>query len=223
MRRTIQIVAMTLAITAPVCGQFGEGGGFYFTGSGMVVFQQDSQLRDNTGGLIDALLAPLMTSDLELEFNTGFGVRAGVGYTFADIPLSLEFEYVYRSSDIDSISTPLGTLPAAGDTDSHSLMWNALLDIDFGDTGFGLYGGAGVGFTVSRAELTDVGGLPIGLLRDDDTTFSWQVLGGVKFAIDSQLVLYTGVRYFDAGDVNFDTLGGENQSLSVEFGFRVYF
>ncbi len=223
MRRTIQIVAMTLAITAPVCGQYGEAGGFYFTGSGMVVFQQDSQLRDNTGGLIDALLAPLMTSDLELDFNTGFGVRAGIGYTFADIPLSLEFEYVYRSSDVDSISTPLGPLPAAGDNVSHSLMWNALLDVDFEDTGFGLYGGAGVGFTITRAELTDIGGLPIGLLRDDDTTFSWQALGGIKYAVGPQLVFYTGVRYFDAGDVDFDTLGGENQSLNIEFGFRVYF
>ncbi len=57
---------------------------------------------------------------------------------------------------------------------------------------------------------------------DDDVTFTWQVLGGVRYVINKHVMLYSGVRYWDAGDVDM-TIESANVSFVVEAGLRVYF
>ncbi len=228
---TKAVAATVLFLAAPVFGQDDlttSPEGLYLTFSALAVFTQDSALRDNTGGVIDAALAPFgfMTSDITAELDPGFGFRAGVGYTFpaneAPVALTLELEYLFQSADFDSLSSPIGSLSASGDNYSHSFMGNLILDFDILG-GFGAYVGGGIGVTIVSADLSNIGGFVTFLGRDEDTKFSWQFLGGLKYAIDEHWVVYLGGRYFDAGDVNFATLGGEYTSISLEAGFRFYF
>ncbi len=59
--------------------------------------------------------------------------------------------------------------------------------------------------------------------NDSDFSLAWQVMGGARWSIGEHWVLFGGVRYFDAGDVDFETFGGTNRSLNVELGVRFYF
>ena len=68
------VAATVIFLATPVFGQDDlttNPGGLYLTFSAMGVFTQDSAMRDNTGGFIDAALAPLglMTSDLTAELD----------------------------------------------------------------------------------------------------------------------------------------------------------
>ena len=191
--------------------------GLYLKFSGAVVMQQDAELL-SVGGV------PLSAS---LEFDTGYGVHGAVGYTFAwgsAASLSLEFEYSFRTADVDVLSSPPLTLPATGRNESHSVMFNLFGSIDIVD-GFGLYGGGGIGLAQTNSELTlDLGGgMTVSFPGDTDTTLAWQLMAGVQYAVGGHLVLYSGVRYFDAGTVEFSTFRSENKSLSLEVGLRFHF
>jgi opacity protein-like surface antigen len=216
--RTGVIGVALLAVTASETDAAGPQG-LYLKVSGMWVQQEDSDVT-SLGGV------PLPL-DASVEFDSGYGVLGGIGYTLSlglPVSLSVELEYAFRAADADTLTNPLVPLPLAGGNDSHSVMVNAIAGLELG-AGFGLYGGAGLGATITTADLAvDLGGgLMISLPSEDDTTFSWQVLGGVSFSIGGQLMLYGGVRYFDAGDVDFDSFDGENSSFAIEAGLRVYF
>ena len=191
--------------------------GLYLKLSGSLVLQQDAELL-SVGGV------PLSAT---LDFDIGYGMQGGVGCTFAlesGPSVSLEFEYSFRMAEIDKLSAPPLTLPATGQTESHSLMLNVIGSIDIAG-GFGLYGGGGIGAAITNSALTlDLGGgMTASFPGDTDTTLAWQVMGGVQYAFGAHLVLYSGVRYFDAGTVGFDTFQSENRSVSVELGLRVHF
>ena len=86
-------------------------------------------------------------------------------------------------------------------------------------------GGGGFGAAMTNSDLTlDLGGgMIVSFPGDTDTTLAWQAMGGVQYAFGAHLVLYSGLRYFDAGTVGFNTFQSENKSLSVELGLRVHF
>ncbi len=214
----IGIGAVCVALGAVVAstGEAAGQEGLYLKVSGMWVDQDDSDLTDEEGASLDATL----------EFDSGYGILGGVGYTLSlglPVSVSVEVEYAFRTADVDTLNDPAVPLPVTGSNDSHSVMANAIAALDLGG-GFGLYGGVGIGATITTADLAvDLGGgLALEVPSDDDTTFSWQVLGGVQFSTGN-LLLYGGVRYFDAGDVDFEDFGGENSSLAVEAGVRLYF
>jgi len=209
------ILCAAVLATDPV-GQQQAPDGLYVKFAGSVVSQQDAELL-SVGGV------PLSAT---LDFDVGYGAQGGVGYTFvweSGPSVSLEFEYSFRTADIDELSAPPLTLPATGQNESHSLMFNVIGSIDIAG-GFGLYAGGGIGVAITNSDLTiDLGGPIVSFPGDTDTTLAWQVMGGVQCAFGAHLVLYGGVRYFDAGTVVFETFQSENKSVSVELGLRVYF
>ncbi len=191
--------------------------GLYLKLAGAFVLQQDAELL-SVGGV------PLSAT---LDFETGYGVQGGVGYTFAwesGPSLSLELEYAFRSAETDVVSAPPLALPATGQNESHSLMLNVIGAIDIVG-GLGLYGGGGFGIAITNSDLTlDLGGGTfVTFPGDTDTTLAWQLMGGVQYAFGRHFVVYSGVRYFDAGTVGFQTFQSENKSISIELGLRVYF
>ena len=213
------------AILCAVAAAFGQveqvrqkPGGLYLKLGGMLVLQDDSDLQ-SVGGV------PLNAT---LEFDTGFGIETGVGYTFSSqesrFAATLEMEYAYRAADLNTLTAPGLSLAANGTNESHALMFNALGSVDIVG-GFGLYGGGGVGVAMTRSDLVlDLGGgMVLTFPRDDAFTFTWQVMGGAQMALGRHVMLFGGVKYFDAGDVIFDTFGGTNRSLAFEAGLRVYF
>jgi opacity protein-like surface antigen len=215
---SVGVLCAALAAADPVEPQREGPGGLYLTLSGMVVLQDDSDLTSVGGIALDA----------SLEYETGYGIQAGVGYTFSweesPMAVSLELGYGFRTADNDSLEAPGLSIPASGANDSHSIMFSALASVEVG-AGFSLYGGGGIGLTITDADLTlDLGGgIFLRLPSDTDVTFTWQARGGVQYALGRHVVLFGGVNYLDAGDVSFDTFGGENQSLAFEAGLRVYF
>ena len=120
--------------------------GLYLKLAGSFVVQQDAELL-SVGGV------PLSAT---LSFDNGYGVQGGVGYTFAwesGASVSLEFEYSFRTSEIDELSAPPLTLPATGQNESHSLMLNVIGSIDIAG-GFGRYGGGGIGAALTNSAPT---------------------------------------------------------------------
>jgi opacity protein-like surface antigen len=191
--------------------------GLYLRLAGSFVLQQDADLL-SVGGV------PLSATQ---DFSTGFGVQAGVGYTFAwetGPSVSLEFEYSFRTAQIEQVSAPPLSLPATGQNESHSLMFNVIGGIDI-IGGLGLYAGGGFGVSITNSDLTvDLGGGSFASFPGDtDTTISWQAMGGVQWAFGAHFVLYSGVRFFDAGTVEFETFQSDNSSVSIELGLRYYF
>ncbi len=210
------ILCAAVLATDPV-GHQQSPDGLYIKLAGSLVSQQDADLL-SVGGV------PLSAT---LDFDLGYGVQGAVGYTFAGesgLSVSVEFEYSFRTADVDELSAPPLTLPATGQNESHSLMLNLIGSIDIAG-GFGLYAGGGFGAAITNSDLTlDLGGgMTVSFSGDTDTTLAWQVMGGVQYAIGAHLVLYSGVRYFDAGTVGFDTFQSGNKSVSVELGLRIYF
>lgn len=222
-------MALTMVTVGAAHAQYendAPGGGWYVSASGLAVFPDDAELSDETGGTIDAAIAPLLTSDLSIDFSTGFGARVAGGVTLLppglplDFGLSVEIEYAFRGFDMDSLVTPIGNAPLPADMTTHSLMANFIAEIQFGDTGFGLYGGGGVGFGIADASITVAG---FGTVSESETSFAWQVLGGVKYHIDSHWMVYTGARFWSVEDLNYGGLGVELSTVDWELGFRYYF
>lgn len=214
---TLGALCAAVVAAGPAGQEPGKPGGLYVKLSGAVLQQQDSDLA-SVGGI------PLNAT---LEFDSGFGVHGAVGYTWSGespVSVSLELEYSFRTADHETLSAPPLFIPAAGTNESHSLTLNGLASVEIAG-GFGLYGGAGIGVTRTLSDLVlDLGGgLMLPFPGDEDVTISWQVMGGVQYAIGRHIVVFGGVRYFDAGDVQFETFGSENKSISVEIGLRVYF
>ena len=99
-----------------------------------------------------------------------------------DFGLSVEIEYAFRGFDMDTFRTPVGNASLSGDVTTHSLMVNFIGEMQFGDSGFGLYSGVGLGVAIADFEIRIPG---LGRASDHDTVFAWQVLGGVKYHINS--------------------------------------
>lgn len=202
------------------------GGGWYVSVSGLLVFPDDGDLSDESGGSIDAAIAPLLTSDLSIDFSTGAGVRAAGGVTLlppgvpGDLGLSIELEYAFRGFDMDTLETPIGNASLSGDVTSHSLMVNFIGEMQFGDSGFGLYSGVGLGVAIADFEISIPG---LGSASDHDTVFAWQVLGGVKYHINSHWMVFTGARFWSLEDVELSGLGVDVSTVDWELGFRFYF
>ncbi len=204
----------TLLLAAGVHAQQTDeapGAGWYIGAGGMVVFPDDSEI-DGTS--------------LAIDFATGIGAKIAGGYTIKppeaplDFALSLEFEYAFRAADFDSIGDSTGSVPLGGDATASSFMLNFIAEIQFGDSGFGLYGGGGIGFGIADVDLTVPG---LGAANDDDSGFAWQILGGIKYHIDEHWMVYTGGRFWNMDDLNFSGVGTDLSTVSWEFGFRYYF
>ena len=115
---TIAIAILCAAAAAdPAEGKPDRAEGLYLTFSGQAVLQANSELT-SVGGI------PLQA---DVEFRPGFGVQGGLGYTWtweSALSASLELTYAFRSVDMDAVTAPGITLPAAGSNDSHSIMAN---------------------------------------------------------------------------------------------------
>lgn len=205
--------AMLVASTAYAqdFDQGAPGAGWYISGSLMAVFPQDSAI-DGTS--------------LAIDFSPGVGARVGGGYTFMppeaplDFALSIELEYVFRYADIDQVKAPGVSAALGGYALANALMIDFIAEIQFGDSGFGLYGGGGIGVGFANVEITVPG---VGTASDNDFGFAWQVLGGVKYHINAHWMVYTGVRYWALDDLNFSGIETDLTTVEWEFGFRFYF
>ena len=164
----------------------------------------------------------------DLDFETGYGLGASLGYSPSQTQTLLddmrfELEYYYRTNDLDELSQPGGSSQIGDDVSSENYMINAYYDFDM-DLAVVPYVGAGAG--ISKIKLD----APAVAVDDDDNVFAYQLMAGIGWQPASLLntVLHVGYRYFDASDPDFSGIGGaridhEYEMHNIEAGARFKF
>ncbi len=164
----------------------------------------------------------------ELDFDSNYGVGASIGYTpgpngnFFD-NMRFEFEYFYRSNDLDTLSIGKTSTDVSGELTSDSYMANVYYDINT-HTRVTPYVGAGAGLAKIDLENKALN------LDDSDNRFAYQLMAGIGWQPEMLLntVLQVGYKYMDAGSPQFTTRGGASiqhdyQVHNVEAGARFRF
>jgi opacity protein-like surface antigen len=171
----------------------------------------------------------------QVEFDPGINVGGTAGYDFGII--RLEGELSYKRSEIKGITdksdgfqfrNPDGNLGAL------AMMVNAFFDLH-NATPVTPYWGAGIGFAalhLSDTFGTDTRGgtteRPLLYASDTDTVFAWQAGGGLDIALNRNLSLDLGYRYFATDKASFNGDLATTTSLRLEshtgaVGLRVKF
>lgn len=184
----------------------------YFTGTVSLVGVSDSDFSGPS-----ATFAGSPTVDL--DFGLGFGGAAGWAL---DQGLRAEFELSYFRAELATI----GPVSATGDLSGLSGMVNFAYDFNF-DAMPRLYPtlGFGLGLSTLNSKLTAIGGAPVpaGLSTSSDWAFSYQVIGGLGFAITDNVMLVGDYRYFATSDPDFGPyeaeVGIHKFSVSVRYLF----
>ena len=130
------------------------------------------------------------------------------GYDFG--MFRLEAELGYKRSHHDSYEFDDGEIGADGRTSTYSGMINAMFDIGNEVGGAAFYAGAGAGY----AQVTHVADDGDDGFKVQDRGFAWQLIAGVRTALDRHFDVGVKYRYFDAGDVE-DSIDGD--SIETEY------
>jgi opacity protein-like surface antigen len=148
-------------------------------------------------------------TDFELDYDTGYTLGVSLGYLFTP-NVAFEIEYAYRDADVTG---ELGGASDDGSTSANAFMANAVYWFDpLGAMGaVQPYLGAGLG--AARVD-TDL----FGDSWDTDTTFAWQVMGGIGYDVTPNWTLLGEVRWFATQDDDFNGPG----DLSFETSFETF-
>jgi len=132
---------------------------------------------------------------------------------------------------------------SSGTFSALALTANIHFQHQFGDSGFGVYGGAGVGFSRNEVQLTvrQVGffgddnnsdGVPDSQISSGGTTeiasgnswdFCWHWRAGVEFEFNRKSTFYVGWRAADYGTADILGTGPSLTADTIEFGFQQSF
>lgn len=152
-------------------------------------------------------------SDVDVDFDNGWGAFVAVGKQFGRF--RLEGEAAYRRNDIDGIGIDGIRAGSGGKVEAMSGMVNAYLDFDLLQVR--PFIGTGVGVARIYADLGTVTGF--GRVDDDDYAFAWQVMVGLSFAMKS-VGFDVGYRYFDAENPKFGNFEGEYEGHNIYVAIR---
>ena len=236
-------------------------------------FQSAENLED---GLLKQIL---LTYDPSVDFE-GHSLQFALGEKLTD-QLSFEWEVQYLDMDLDSFDPQTnGTfvdgrglfyefvdpftadpdedipgdfqlLGSSGTFSALALTANIHFQHQFGDSGFGVYGGAGVGFSRNEIQLTV---RQVGILGDDTSVpadgvpdkdadnyrevtaggtteivsgnswdFCWHWRAGIEYEIDRKSTFYVGWRTADYGKPDILGTGPSLTADTIEFGFQQSF
>lgn len=185
-----------------VCG----AGNFYINGNGNLVLLRDTDLTES--GV-----------SREVTFDSGFGFGGGGGYDF-DF-LRVEGEILYRTSDINKVSTvEHGTVSSSGDMSALSFMVNGFYDFK-NRTFITPYIGGGIG--VALVDLSAITAETIRISGGDDTVFAYQAEVGFNNAINESMSFDFGYRYFATTDPSLGGTEAEYKSHNFVIRFRYGF
>jgi opacity protein-like surface antigen len=197
------LLLTVLAVPAFAAGPYvgAEAGG---------VFLSDSTISNSTGSG-------------DIKYDTGFGLGLFGGYDYGT--WRLEGEFAYRLNDHDEFSVTGFTAPLDGDTSSMALMVNAYYDFKMVSPTIVPYIGVGTGGAFISVDASVEG---LQLLDDDDLVFAYQAMAGVGFAVNKQVTIDLGYKYFATADPSIEVEGGgsvdsEYASHNVFLGLRYNF
>lgn len=225
-KHLITVAAAIAALSLPaICTAAPARPGGYVSG-----FIGASMTRDTDATTVD-FVTPDTFSD-RIEFDPGINLGGTGGYDFGFFRLEGELSYKHaemkaiNNRDIGerfrSIDGSLGAL---------AMMGNAFFDLH-NNSPVTPYWGAGAGLAVLRLSDTfgtsTTSGTRFIYSEADDTVFAYQVGGGVEIALNRQLSLDIGYRYFGTSTATFDEDFTRSTELKLEshnvaVGLRVKF
>jgi opacity protein-like surface antigen len=201
--RKYLLAATAAVIAAPA---FAAATGPYVGIEGGVVFPRSTDLDvilNNTTATPNTTAT--FNNGLNVDYKTGWGVDAIAGYKLG--LLRLEAEGGYQRASVKNVKASTALLTAAtagagapvtsddfgsGRMGVATLMANALLDSDFGDSKFGGYVGGGAG----RAWASFSG--------DKDNAWAVQGIAGLRYALSPNVDAGLKYRYLHTGSLQFD-------------------
>jgi len=198
MKSRMMFVLCILAVSIFAVPAFAAGP--YLGVEGGLTFLSDSTLSGPGGSA-------------ELKYDTGFGAGVVGGFDFGTF--RLEGEFAYRTNDHDEISGFGLTGPADGDTSSMALMVNAYYDFRMVSPTIVPYIGVGVGGAQVSTKLEDPGGPAV--IDDDDMVFAYQIAAGIGFAVNKQVTIDLGYKYFATADPSFEVIGAGGVKIDSEY------
>lgn len=227
MKKIIITIAGTVVLAIPAI----SGAASLKPGPYTSLFIGVSSLQDaNTA--TDQFTVPITTFDDRVEFDPGVNIGGTLGYDFGIIRLEGELSYKYNEMDrITDRDTGESYRSVDGNIGTFAFMANAFVDLH-NDTPVTPYFGGGIGVAVinlSDTYATDSLGIRRTLyIEDDDSVFAYQVGGGLDIALNRQLSLDLGYRYFasekaDFSDDWFQASRIKLESHNVTVGVKVKF
>jgi opacity protein-like surface antigen len=204
MRKYILAATVAAAVATPA---FAGADGPYVGIEGGVTFPRSTDLDvilNNTS--VTPPTSTTYSNGYNVQYKTGFDVDAILGYKFGIFKLEAEGGYKRAKVKGFDVSTPLitdvglaaGVPVTAADfsVGNHigitSLMANALLDSNFGNSNLGGYVGGGIG----RAWASFSG--------DKDNAMAYQAIAGLRYALTPNVDAGLKYRYFHTGKLNFN-------------------
>lgn len=149
----------------------------------------------------------------EKDDSFGFGLALGNDFSYSSAyPFRLEAEYVYHGEGkFGKGPSIVNSLDNAGNyiasqkfnIKAHSLMVNGFYDVNM-DSAFTPYIGGGIGMAYLKSSYTSdlrVNGNEGHRVStsSNDWRLAWNIGGGVSYALDNQISLDFGYRYYDLG------------------------
>lgn len=140
----------------------------------------------------------------------GFGLAFGNDFSFSTAyPVRLEAEYIYhgeskfsKGPDIVPVNGVMRHASQSFKITAHTLMVNGFYDINI-DSVITPYVGGGLGLAYLKSDYSSsvVNGTGVNVrTSNNDWSFAWNIGGGISYALDNQMSLDFGYRYFDLGN-----------------------
>ncbi len=160
----------------------------------------------------------------DVEFDSGFGYEAGIGYDFGKT--RLEVGYSQHKGDIEKATEDSGaTSKVNGDGSLNSIMLTVYRDFPSDSGKFTPYIGAGIGSTTVEADDITIAGTVYG--DDEEAAFSYQLKAGVSYDMNEKADLYAELSYLNVGEVELAKAGNkvdiDSSSLGIFTGIRFQF
>jgi outer membrane protein OmpA-like peptidoglycan-associated protein len=156
------------------------------------------------------------------HYDIGPAALLSLGYGFG--AFRGEIEESYNKNDVNGIGGS-SLSHAGGNARSWTTLFNGFYDFNTG-TPWTPYVGAGVGFDLFHASLngTTPSGRGVTAYNGSDTTFAYQFIGGVSYALSPNLSLTTDYRYLASTDASIKSGNGnwkvENANHIITAGLR---
>ena len=186
----------------------GEEGGPYGAVYGGASWLEDAHVDSDVLG-----------EDAELDFDTGWIAGGALGYALGGETVAprAEFDFSYRTQDIDSLESDGDSANASGDLSAVSGLANLWVDVPVGAR-LKPYAGGGLG---AAHVMLDTDGVD-----DNDTVFAWQLGAGVAYQFTPRVEATADYRWFNTEDPSFEDdgeteldYGTHNALLGLRFLF----
>ena len=173
-----------------------------------------------------------------IEFHSGFAANAALGMRFEQF--RLEFETSFMNSEVDTAGSGGASSPSPGNVNLRAYMFNVYHDVQFQNSCWRPYVGAGIGIYQSELNglipefFSNVGNFseyPIN--ATSDMPLAYQFRAGVSRQIGCRSEFFSGYRYFKGEELEFasapfaqfaPTFHPDGAEVhTIEFGVRVNF